>query len=73
MPFKPHPDNPDLVIYKPNEYLIPYWIPKREWQDLDEVEIIGCTCECIDDGTFDMKCAIDFARAIEAQLRRNNE
>ena len=47
--------------------------PEREWQDLDEVEIIGCTCECIDDGIFNMKCAIDFARAIEAQLRKNNE
>jgi hypothetical protein len=24
MPFKQHPTNPDLVIYKPSEY----WIPK---------------------------------------------
>ncbi|CAB4121895.1 hypothetical protein UFOVP20_22 [uncultured Caudovirales phage] len=47
--------------------------PKREWQDLDEVEIIGCTCECIDDGIFNMKCAIDFAREIEVKLREKNE
>ena len=31
MPFKQHPDNPDLVIYKPNEY----WIPKP-WQGLTD-------------------------------------
>ena len=33
MPFEPHPDNPDLVIYKPNEY----WIPKP-WQGLTQEE-----------------------------------
>lgn len=33
MPFKPHPDNPDLVIYTPNEY----WIPKQ-WQGLTDID-----------------------------------
>jgi hypothetical protein len=45
-----------------------------EWQDLTEVEIVGLTCECVDDGTFNMDCALDFARAIEARLKeKNNE
>ena len=34
MSFKPHPDNPDLVIYTPSEY----WIPKP-WQGLTDEEI----------------------------------
>ena len=43
-----------------------------EWQDLTEVEIVGLTCECVDDGTFNMDCARDLARAIEAKLRDKN-
>jgi len=46
--------------------------PKREWDGLDEVEVTGMTCECVDDGTFNMSCAHDFARAIEAKLRERN-
>jgi hypothetical protein len=46
--------------------------PQRTWVGLDEVEIIGCTCECIDEGEFNMDCAIDFARAIEAKLKEKN-
>lgn len=33
MPFKQHPTDPDLVIYKPNEY----WIPKP-WVGLTQEE-----------------------------------
>ena len=36
---------------------------------LDEVEVMGLTCECLDDGTFDMSCALDFARAVERKSR----
>ena len=59
MPFKPHPDNPDLVIYTPNEY----WIPKP-WQGLtdDEVDLI------LWQGVFDAKDI----RAIEAKLKEKN-
>ena len=46
--------------------------PQRTWVGLDEVEIVGCTCECIDVGEFNMSCAIDFARAIEAKLKGLN-
>ena len=45
---------------------------KREWQGLDEVEIVGATCECVDDGTFNMDCAMEFARAIESKLKERN-
>ena len=44
----------------------------KEWVGLTEDEIIGHTCECVDDGTFNMKCAIDFARFIEAKLKEKN-
>jgi hypothetical protein len=45
---------------------------ERTWVGLDEVEVIGCTCECIDEGEFNMDCAIDFARAIEDKLKEKN-
>jgi hypothetical protein len=48
------------------------WGHKREWVGLDEVEITGMTCECVDDGTFNMSCAHDFARAIEKALKEKN-
>jgi len=45
---------------------------KSKWVGLDDVEIMGMTCECVDDGTFDMNCAMIFARAIEAKLKVRN-
>ena len=66
MPFKPHPDNPDLVIYTPNEY----WIPKP-WQGLTDEErdnltkkIIGLNSCC---GWED-----EYAKAIESRLKEKN-
>lgn len=44
----------------------------RQWQGLTEEETIGASCECIDDGTFNMDCAIDFARLIEAKIKEKN-
>lgn len=49
-----------------------YTTPQRTWVGLDEVEIIGCTCECIYKSKFNIDCAIDFARAIEAKLKEKN-
>ena len=46
--------------------------PKREWVGLTEDEIIGHTCECVDDGTFNMDCAIDFANSMQEALKRYN-
>jgi hypothetical protein len=51
MPFKPHPDNPDLVIYTPNEY----WIPKP-WVGLTGEEIKGIL-DCGRGGLIDIKKA----------------
>ena len=42
------------------------------WDGLMDEEIKGMTCECVDDGTFNMSCAIDFARAIESKLKEKN-
>jgi hypothetical protein len=44
----------------------------KEWVGLTEDEIVGHTCECVDDGTFNMKCAIDFANFIQETLKRYN-
>ena len=46
--------------------------PQREWVGLTEDEIIGHTCECVDDGTFNMDCAIDFANSMQEALKRYN-
>ena len=45
---------------------------KREWVGLADVEVAGLTCECVDDGTFNMNCAHDFARASENALKEKN-
>jgi hypothetical protein len=45
---------------------------RRKWSGLDDLEIAGITCECVDDGTFNMSCAHDFARAIERALKEKN-
>ena len=69
MPFKPHPDNPDLVIYTPNEY----WIPKP-WQGLtdDEIEKI-VDLNTSDDGGFDIWCdGIAVARIVCAKIKEKN-
>ena len=44
----------------------------KEWVGLTDEEMVGLTCECVDDGTFNMNCAHDFARAIEAKLKEKN-
>lgn len=45
---------------------------ERQWQGLTDEEIVGLTCECADDGTFNTDCVVDLARAIEAALREKN-
>jgi len=41
----------------------------KEWVGLTDDEVMGLTCECVDDGTFNRDCAHDFARAIEVKLK----
>ena len=64
MPFEPHPTDPNSVIYKPNEY----WIPKP-WVDLTDEDIgdVYVAWDNTDGASF-----ADFARLIEAQLRKKN-
>jgi hypothetical protein len=50
----------------------PVEVLRRDWVGLTDEEIVGMTCECVDDGTFDMNCARDFARAIEENLKAKN-
>jgi hypothetical protein len=45
---------------------------KRKWEKLAEEEITGLTCECIDDGTFNMECAHEFAKSINNMLKEKN-
>jgi hypothetical protein len=65
MPFNPHPDNPDLVIYKPSEY----WIPKP-WVGLTDEEIISSS-KFFDYMTNEE--LIDAVRELEAKLKEKNE
>ena len=69
MPFKPHPDNPDLVIYTPNEY----WIPKP-WQSLTDEQLSETYNELYTHTKDDVNIAdfILIARAIEVKLKENN-
>jgi len=75
MPFKPHPTDPDKVIYKSRKYDL----PKREWVGLTEDEIHECFEECCNLKVVDPKGGIrgsvnifDVGRAIEAKLKEKN-
>ena len=67
---KPMPDDVPL-------YTAPVMSEKNvrvsdKWVGLTDDEVMGLTCECVDDGTFNRDCAYDFARAIEAKLKEKN-
>jgi len=75
MPFKPHPTDPDKVIYKSRKYDL----PKREWVGLTVDEIHECFEECCNLKVVDPKGGIrgsvnifDVGRAIEAKLKEKN-
>lgn len=62
------PASEQLVIGKKEEQV-------DKWVRLDDVEIVGMTCDCIDPGNdegFTMECAIIFARNIEEKIRELN-
>ena len=67
MPFKPHPDNPDLVIYKPNEY----WIPKP-WQGLTQEDIDKSWEWAQKSSPYGVTRIETFAKSIEAKLKEKN-
>lgn len=62
------PASDELVVGKEEK-------PVDRWVRLDEQDIIGMTCDCIDpanDEVFTMECAIDFARSIEEKIKELN-
>jgi hypothetical protein len=62
MPLKPHPTDPDKVVYTRREYDLP---TKRDW--------VGLTDEEISDIAINNPPMVhEFARAIEAKLKENN-
>ena len=70
MPFSKHPDNPDLVIYTPNEY----WIPKP-WQGLTDEQLSEAYNDLYTQYTRDDVNIADFiliARTIETKLKEKN-
>ena len=67
MPFKPHPTNPDLVIYKPNEY----WIPKP-WQGLTQEDIDKSWEWAQKSSPYGVTRIETFAKSIETKLKEKN-
>jgi hypothetical protein len=70
VPFSKHPDNPDLVIYTPNEY----WIPKP-WQGLTDEQLSEAYNDLYTQYTRDDVNIADFiliARTIETKLKEKN-
>ena len=65
-------DDPGLEIGAPVIKKLEEAIKNGTWRGLTDEEIVGTTCECVDDGTFNMDCAKDFARAIECKLKEKN-
>ena len=65
MPFKPHPTDPDKVVYAKAEYDLPV---KKEWVGLTDEERQECL---FSDPIFGM-AASTFASAIEAKLKEKN-
>ena len=65
MPLKPHPTDPDLMVYAKHEYN-----PPKEWQGLTDDEILEEYRQSYgDDGDL---TDVYFARAIEAKLKEKN-
>jgi len=64
MPFKQHQTDPELVIYKPNEY----WIP-NQWQGLTEDEVKESIRNLLED---DPNPLLTLADVIQDRLREKN-
>jgi len=62
MPLKPHPTDPDKIMYESGKYVL----PKREWVGLTDEEIQECL-QGLPTQTIDV-----YARRIEAKLKEKN-
>jgi uncharacterized UPF0160 family protein len=70
MPFKPHPTDPNYVIYKVSKYHLP-----KPWQGLtdDEIkEVLGLNEAPWSLSGVALQHVMDDARALEAKLKEKN-
>ena len=67
MPFKPHPTDPDKLIFKANEYNLP-----KPWVGLSDEEIRGITGITSADSDWNVNIVMEWCRAIEAKLKEKN-
>ena len=65
MPLKPHPTDPDKIMYESGKYVL----PKREWVGLTENQIDELEKEFIG---FSVPNIYNFVQAIEAKLKERN-
>ena len=65
MPLKPHPTDPDKMVYESRKYDL----PKREWVGLTEDQIDELEKEFIG---FSVPNIYNFVQAIEAKLKARN-
>ena len=68
MPLKPHPTDPDKVVYTRRDYDLP---TKREWVGLTDEEAMQTWEGIIKYAPGEVRLK-DFARAIEAKLKEKN-
>ncbi len=66
MPLKPHPTDPDKVVYAKAEYDLPV---KKEWVGLTDEEYEAMAEKYVTNCYFD---TLKYARAIEAKLKEKN-
>jgi hypothetical protein len=68
VPLKPHPTDPDKVVYVPREYDLP---AKRQWVGLTDAELadMHATLMVRLRGCYETK---DLYKAIEAKLKEKN-
>ena len=65
MPLKPHPTDPDKMVFESRKYDL----PKREWVGLTEDQIDELEKEFIG---FSVPNIYNFVQAIEAKLKERN-
>jgi hypothetical protein len=69
MPLKPHPTDPDKVVYASRQYDLP---TKREWVGLTDEEIIDVIHPLVMADMPDEATDYEIAKAIEAKLKEKN-
>jgi hypothetical protein len=65
MPLKPHPTDPDKLVYESRRYMFKDWVGLTD----EEIDALHMQIKVQLMGTFDTK---DIYRAIEAKLKEKN-